>query len=87
MSKAAKYSGSDFYLIIKTNLRRIHYESGKSRQQVAEDVGLSFQAYSDMLTLSLIERYPSLETIRKFCIYFDVDVSEFFRVIEVEKVH
>lgn len=43
------YTQKDFYLIIKKNLRRIHYESGYSRAYVAEHVDLSFQAYSDML--------------------------------------
>ena len=81
-----KYSQKYFYLIIKQNLGRLHYESGYSRARVAEEVGISFQAYSDMLTLSLIERYPSLETIRKFCNFFQVDVSSFFTVMNKERV-
>ena len=44
-----------------------------------------FQAYSDMLTLSLIERYPSLETLRRMCNFFQVNIIEFFKVSEEEK--
>jgi len=73
-----RYDQKNFYLLIKKNLRRIHYQSGYSREKVAEAVDISFQAYSDMLTLSLIERYPSLETLRKFCNFFEVDILEFF---------
>ena len=79
------YTQKDFYLIIKKNFRRIHYESGYSRAYVAEHVDLSFQAYSDMLTLSLIERYPSLETLRRMCNFFQVNIIEIFKVSEEEK--
>ncbi len=85
MNYKSKYSQRSFYLIIKKNLRRLHYESGFSRAYVAEKVDISFQAYSDMLTLSLIDRYPSLETMRRFCIFFQVDIQEFFK-FEEEKV-
>ncbi len=75
------YNQKEFYLLIKRNLRRIHYESGYSRAQVAEGVDISFQAYSDMLTLSLIDRYPSLETMRRFCLFFQIEIFEFFKPI------
>ena len=76
-----QYTQKEFYLLIKKNLRRIHYNSGYSRAQVAEGVDISFQAYSDMLTLSLIDRYPSLETMRLFCLFFHVEIIEFFKPI------
>lgn len=76
------YNQKEFYLLIKRNLRRIHYESGYSRAQVAEGVDISFQAYSDMLTLSLIDRYPSLETMRRFCLFFHIEITEFFKPID-----
>ena len=76
-----QYTQKEFYLLIKKNLRRIHYNSGYSRAQVAEGIDISFQAYSDMLTLSLIERYPSLETMRRFCLFFHVEIIEFFKPI------
>ena len=38
-----------------------------------------------MLTLSLIERYPSLETLRRMCNFFEVNIIEFFKVSEEEK--
>ena len=74
-----QYTQKEFYLLIKKNLRRLHYASGYSRAEVAEKVDISFQAYSDMLTLSLIDRYPSLETMRRFCLFFQVDIIEFFK--------
>jgi len=78
MKDKTLYSQKNFYLLIKKNLRKIHYESGYTRDYVAEKTGISFQAYSDMLTLSLIDRYPSLETLRKFCLFFNVGINEFF---------
>ena len=77
----SKYNQKEFYLLIKKNLRRIHYEKNYSRAKVAESVDISFQAYSDMLTLSLIDRYPSLETLRRLCIFFQVEIDEFFKPI------
>mgnify|MGYP005779290343 CR=1 FL=1 len=77
----SKYTQKEFYLLIKKNLRRLHYQSGYSRAYVAEQMDISFQAYSDMLTLSLVDRYPSLETMRRFCLFFQVDISEFFKPI------
>ncbi len=79
-----KYSQQEFYLRIKQNLRRIHYESGYSRPYVAEQINITFQAYSDMLTLSLIDRYPSIETIRKLCNFFQIEPTEFFKTVEEE---
>ena len=76
-----KYNQKEFYLLIKKNLRRLHYQSGYSRAYVAEQMDISFQAYSDMLTLSLVDRYPSIETMRRFCLFFQVDISEFFKPI------
>ncbi len=73
------YTQKEFYLTLKKNLRRIHENSNYSRAEVAEKIGISFQAYADMLTLSLVERYPSLETLRKFCNFFEVDIIEFFK--------
>lgn len=81
------YSKNDFYLLIKQNLRKIHKESGYSRAYVAEQIDISFQAYSDMLTLSLINRYPSLETLRKLCNLFEVEIEEFFKVEQKEKIY
>ena len=78
----SKYKQKEFYLLIKKNLRRIHYESGYSRAQVAEGIDISFQAHSDMLTLSLIDRYPSLETMRRFCLFFHIEITEFFKPID-----
>lgn len=78
----SKYKQKEFYLLIKKNLRRIHYESGYSRAQVAEGIDISFQAYSNMLTLSLIDRYPSLETMRRFCLFFHIEITEFFKPID-----
>ena len=40
----SKYTQKEYYLLIKKNLRRIHYNSGYSRAQVAEGVDISFQA-------------------------------------------
>ena len=77
----SKYTQKEFYLLIKKNLRRLHYASGYSRAYVAEQMDISFQAYSDMLTLSLVDRYPSIETMRRFCLFFQVDISEFFKPI------
>ena len=76
-----KYNQKEFYLLIKKNLRRLYYQSGYSRAYVAEQMDISFQAYSDMLTLSLVDRYPSIETMRRFCLFFQVDISEFFKPI------
>ncbi len=81
MNFEIQYRERNFYYLLKMNLRRIHDNSGFSRAYVAEKMNLSFQAYSDMLTLSLIERYPSLETLRKFCIFFQVEITEFFQPI------
>ena len=78
------YSQRAFYLLIKKNLRRLHYNSGYTRDYVAEKVDITFQAYSDMLTLSLLDRYPSLETMRRFCIFFNVDIKEFFQLEQNE---
>ena len=82
MNYKVEYSQRKFYLLMKKNLRRLHYQSGFSRDDVAEKIDITFQAYSDMLTLSLLDRYPSLETMRKFCIVFEVDIREFFVTIE-----
>ena len=79
-----KYSQKDFYLLIKKNLRRIHEESGYSRAHVAEQINITFQAHSDMLTLSLLDRYPSIETIRKLCNFFEIQPSEFFQATAEE---
>ncbi len=85
MNNKDTYKQKNFYLLIKKNLRRLHYNSGYSRDYVAEMVDITFQAYSDMLTLSLLDRYPSLETMRRFCIFFNVDIREFFKLETEEK--
>ena len=82
MNFELEYSQRSFYLLIKKNLRRIHYQSGYSRDYVAEKINITFQAYSDMLTLSLLDRYPSIETMRKLCVFFKIDIREFFTPIE-----
>ena len=80
----SKYNQKEFYLLIKKNLRRIHYEKNYSRAKVAESVDISFQAYSDMLTLSLIDRYPSLETLRRLCIFFKLKLMNFLNQFMIQ---
>lgn len=84
MNRKFNYNQKEFYLLIKKNLRRLHAKSGFSREEVAEGVDISFQAYSDMLSLSLIERYPSLETMRRFCIFFKTEINDFFNITVLE---
>lgn len=73
------YKEKDFYLQVKKNLRNIQNSSGYSRAYVAEQIGITFQAYSDMLSLALVDRYPSLETIRRLCNFFEVEPICFFQ--------
>ena len=50
-------------------------------------IDLQFQSLADMHSMTLLERYPSLETLRRICIATNRDIDEFFKPIpEEEKI-
>lgn len=52
-----------------------------SVNELSEKINLQFQSLADMQSMTLIERYPSLETLRKICVATNTDINEFFKPI------
>ena len=78
------YEKENFVKIIKYNLRRVIKEKNISVNDLSLMIDLQFQSVADMLSMTLIERYPSLETLRKICIATQSDIQEFFKPIPEE---
>lgn len=78
------YEKEEFVKRIKYNLRRIIKEKNISVNDLSIMIDLQFQSVADMLSMTLIERYPSLETLRKICIATQTDIEEFFKQIPNE---
>lgn len=75
------YERNEFIRTIKYNLRRIIKGSNMSVNELSEKINLQFQSLADMQSMTLIERYPSLETLRKICVATNTDINEFFKPI------
>lgn len=75
------YEREEFIRTIKYNLRRIIKRSNMSVNELSEKINLQFQSLADMQSMTLIERYPSLETLRKICVVTNTDINEFFKPI------
>lgn len=75
------YERNEFIRTIKYNLRRIIKGSNMSVSELSEKINLQFQSLADMQSMTLIERYPSLETLRKICVVTNTDINEFFKPI------
>lgn len=75
------YERNEFIRTIKYNLRRIIKRSNMSVSELSEKINLQFQSLADMQNMTLIERYPSLETLRKICLATNSDINEFFKPI------
>ena len=75
------YERNEFIRTIKYNLRRIIKGSNMSVSELSEKINLQFQSLADMQSMTLIERYPSLETLHKICVVTNTDINEFFKPI------
>lgn len=81
------YERENFIKTIKYNLRRITKENNLTVNELSIMIDLQFQSLADMESMTLIERYPSLETLRKICVATNTDINEFFKPIpEEEKI-
>lgn len=81
------YEKDEFVRTIKYNLRRITKESNLTVNELSIMIDLQFQSLADMESMTLLERYPSLETLRRICIATNRDIDEFFKPIpEEEKI-
>lgn len=81
------YEKQEFVRTIKYNLRRITKESNLTVNELSIKIDLQFQSLADMESMTLLERYPSLETLRRICIATNRDIDEFFKPIpEEEKI-
>lgn len=81
------YERENFIKTIKYNLRRITRENNLTVNELSIMIDLQFQSLADMESMTLIERYPSLETLRKICVATNTDINEFFKPIpEEEKI-
>jgi len=86
MTKANNfYEKEEFVRTIKYNLRRITKESNLTVNELSIKIDLQFQSLADMESMTLIDRYPSLETLRKICIATNRDIEEFFKPIPKEE--
>jgi len=79
------YERDQFITVIKYNLRRINKESNLTVNELSVKIDIQFQSLADMECMSLIDRYPSLETMRKICIATNVSINEFFKPIPQNK--
>ena len=79
------YEKEQFIRTIKYNLRRINKESHLTVNELSLMIDLQFQSLADMESMTLINRYPSLETLRKICIATRTDINEFFKPIPEEE--
>lgn len=79
------YERNEFIRTIKYNLRRVIKGSNMSVSELSEKINLQFQSLADMQSMTLIERYPSLETLRKICVVTNTDINEFFKPIPKEQ--
>ena len=81
------YEKDEFVRTIKYNLRRITKECNLTVNELSIMIDLQFQSLADMHSMTLLERYPSLETLRRICIATNRDIDEFFKPIpEEEKI-
>lgn len=81
------YEKDEFVRTIKYNLRRITKESNLTVNELSIMIDLQFQSLADMESMTLLDRYPSLETLRRICIATNRDIDEFFKPIpEEEKI-
>ena len=81
------YEKDEFIRTIKYNLRRITKESNLTVNELSLRIDLQFQSVADMESMTLLDRYPSLETLRKICIATNTEITEFFKPIpEEEKI-
>lgn len=78
------YEKQEFIKTIKYNLRRITKASGLTVNELSVMIDLQFQSLADMESMTLLERYPSLETLRKICIATNTNINEFFKPIPEE---
>jgi len=79
------YDKEEFIKTIKYNLRRINKESKLTVNELSIKIDLQFQSLADMESMTLLNRYPSLETIRRICIATNTDINEFFKPIPKEE--
>lgn len=85
MTKAENfYEKQEFVKTIKYNLRRITKESNLTVNELSILIDLQFQSLADMQSMTLLERYPSIETMRRICIATNKDIEEFFKPIPEE---
>ena len=81
------YEKDEFVRTIKYNLRRITKESNLTVNELSIMIDLQFQSLADMESMTLLDGYPSLETLRRICIATNRDIDEFFKPIpEEEKI-
>ncbi len=87
MSSNDFYEKKEFIRTIKYNLRRITKENHLTVNELSIKIDLQFQSLADMESMTLLDRYPSLETLRRICIATNTDINEFFKPIpEEEKI-
>ena len=79
------YEKEKFIRTIKYNLRRINKESKLTVNELSIKIDLQFQSLADMESMTLLNRYPSLETLRRICIATNTDINEFFKPIPDEE--
>ena len=79
------YDKKEFIRTLKYNLRRITKESNLTVNELSIKIDLQFQSLADMESMTLLDRYPSLETLRKICIATNTDIDEFFKPIPEKK--
>lgn len=80
------YEKEEFIKTIKYNLRRINKKSNMTVNELSVKIDLQFQSLADMESMTLLDRYPSLETLRRICIATNSDINEFFKPIPEEKI-
>lgn len=62
-------------------LRKIRLESGLTQEQLGFEAGLRRTFIS---SLELAEKQPSLETILKLSVVFNISLSKFMQLVEAE---
>ncbi len=79
------YDRKEFIRTIKYNLRRITKERNLTVNELSVMIDLQFQSLADMESMTLLDRYPSLETLRRICLATNTEITEFFKPIPEEK--
>lgn len=65
--------------VLSKNLKKYIARSGKDRNEIAEDLGLSYSTLTDWING---KKYPRINNIEKLAIYFNVSKSELIEDFE-----